>query len=196
MTGAHGSVIALIGNMWDSRNGQTYDARLGIYKDSIWGQDTIQIASNWLLNKTSPTASLIKEFINGKNFGEDDFSWTTAAKNIMTPLTISISAETLMKDPNSADAYLVILGELIGIPSKDMRISPMSKDWKELKAADPKLYNQAVTDLNKMLFEDIEELRNSQKFQNLPREEQDKEIEKMANRQRKETVSKYLRQVD
>jgi len=196
MTGAHGSVIALIGNMWTSRNGQSYDVRLGIYKDSIWSQDTISIATNWLLNKTSPTASLIKEFINGKNFGEDDFSWTTAAKNIMIPLTISISAETLMKDPNSADAYLVILGELIGVPSKEMRITPLSADWKELREADPKLYNTAVGELNEMLFADIEELRNSQKFQNLPREEQDKEIEKMANRQRKETVSKYLKEVD
>jgi hypothetical protein len=195
MTGAHGSVIALVGSMWDSRNGKSYDARLDIYKDSIWAQDTIDIGTNWLLNKTSPTASIIKEFINGKNFGEDEFSWSTAAKNILTPLTISISAETLMKDPTSADAYLVILGELIGIPSKDMSITPRSKDWKELEAASPELHRQAVRELNTQLFKDVERLRTSSQFQNLPREEQDKEILKTANAQKRDTVDKYMKQV-
>lgn len=196
MTGAHGSAIALMGKIWNQRHGGlTYDARLGIYKDSPWSQDVMDLVFDFFANKTSPTASVIKEFVNGHNFGSDEFSWTQAARNMMIPLTIQVSAEAILDDPASADGYLVMLGEIVGVSSKDMRITPGSADWKKLEEADKGLHKKAVEELNEQLFADIKELRDSKDFQKMSREEQDKVIEKKAAEQKSDTVDKYMKKV-
>lgn len=190
LTGGHQSFVTLAGKLTNLREGVRYNSKLGIYESESYGSSAVNALIEFYVNKTSPAGSAIKDIINGYSFGGEELSATDFMYNLLVPLTIQSPIEA-WKTSNWSDALLIGMGEAVGVTSKDLRIRPLSTEWKALKEADPASYNQAVIELNKVLFPEIQRLRKDKDFQKLPREEQDKEIKKVANRINKATIGKY-----
>lgn len=200
ITGAHGSVITLLGKMWNLRDeGKVWDNKLQIYKDATFGQSVMGTLATFFSYKTSPAAGEVKDWMNGYAFGGEELSAQQSILNIVLPITLTNfyeqANESYIDNGNYADGVLITLAEVVGISSKSMDIKPMSKEWKAIKEYDSGLYNKAVADFNDVLWEEVNELRNNSSFQKLSEEEQAKEIEKMANRIKKRSVDPYLREL-
>lgn len=191
MTGGHQTFVTLAGKMMLNRDGMRYNARLGIYEPVPFSQTAVNSLIEFYTNKTSPAGSAIKDLVNGHAFGGEKLSASHFTYNLLVPLSIQIPIDA-WQTGDFSDGLLVAMAEATGVTSKDMRIRPMSKEWKELKERDEKAYNKAVTEYNKLLFPEINRLREDRAFQALPREEQDKEIKRTANQINRATIGQYV----
>lgn len=190
MTGGHQTFVTLAGKMMLNRDGMRYNARLGIYEPVPFSQTAVNSLIEFYTNKTSPAGSAIKDIINGHAFGGEKLSASHFTYNLMVPLSIQIPIDA-WKTGDLSDALLIAMAEALGVSSKDMRIRPMSREWKEVKERSEKDYNDAVREYNKLLFPEINRLRNDRAFQALDREEQDKEIKRISNQINRNTIGKY-----
>lgn len=177
--------------MWDARSQMRYDPRLQIYVPTSWGETAGSTLIDFFMNKTSPGGSLVRDLFNGHGWGGEDIMTFDYLFNLILPLSVQIPIEAWASNDGGADALWVALGEMVGVSSRDRRITPMSTEWRELKSRDSKAYWKAVNQLNDELWPEIERLRKDTNFQNLPREEQDKEISRIATKLKNRTVDDY-----
>lgn len=191
LTGGHSSLVSLVGRMWTIRDfGQQWDSKLGIYRDVAWGTSATDSLAQFFANKLSPGMALMRDFIRGYHFGEEELSWGNAVYSIMVPLSIQTYLEN--DNPSYAEGLALLLANGIGLTSKEMTITPMSKDWRALKAANPDAYKQAKREMNDMLWQEIEEIRSNPSFQKLPEDEQYKYIQKVSRKIQTNSIDKYL----
>ena len=189
LTGGHASYIALVGRTVDGMQGVKYDPRLGIYKPLGFGENTVGILTDFVLNKTSPGASIAKDVLNGHQFGGDDIDTTYFLKSMLVPITIENVVEA--SDSSYSDAFMVWIADSLGVSSREMKIRPMTKEWKALKEASPEKYEQAMNELNIVLWSEIEQLRNDDDFEKLTRAEQDEEINQTADKIKTQVANSY-----
>lgn len=190
MTGGHQSFVNLAGKIMNTRDGMRYNSKLGIYEPVAFSQTAVDSLIEFYVNKTSPAGSAIKDLINGHAFGGEKLSASQFTYNLLVPLSIQQPLEA-WANSSWEDALLIGMAEALGITSKDYRIRPLSIEWKAVKERSEKDYNDAVREYNKLLFPEIERLRKDKRFQELPREEQDKEIKRVSNQINKATIGKY-----
>ena len=190
MTGSHSSIITLAGKIWNLQDQKRWDNKLGIYVDTPWTASGVQAMTEFILNKTSPGASVMKDFINGYGFGQEEITFTSVAKSLLVPLTIQNTVEATQKGGYDEGIY-VLVAEMVGVGVREMKIQPLSKDWKALKSVSNKGYNEAVSEMNTILQKEVARLRKDKEFQNMPEEEQFKEIERVARKMKADTVDKY-----
>ena len=212
LTGSHGSVIALAGRLADSwgSEGMQYDARLGIYLPQQFNVDTIDILTEFFLNKTSPAGTLVKDIVNGHQFGDESLMSPSLLMNLFIPLTVQnvvevsevgIQMDGLMPEvygldsPDVAAALLFFVAEMVGISAKEVQMSPNSKDFKMIREASPDAYNKARTEFNEEVRETVTRLRNDKEFQKLPPEEQYRTIKLESDRIKREIPDKYIREL-
>jgi hypothetical protein len=190
VTGGHQTFVTLAGKIMLNRDGMRYNSKLGIYEPVPFSQTAVNSLIEFYTNKTSPAGSAIKDLINGHAFGGEKLSASDFTYNLLVPLSIQQPIEAWATGDFS-DGLLVAIAEALGVTSKDYRIKPLSKEWKAVKDRSEKDYNNAVREFNKLLFPEIDRLRNDKKFQALEKEEQDKEIKSVSNRINKATIGKY-----
>jgi len=185
-TGGHGSILSLVGKIVNTGKGVRYDNKLGVYVDTTFGENGVDVLTDWITGKTAPATTVVKDLINQHRFGGEELSTKETLKSLLTPLTVQNVLEAT--DAGYEDALLVLLAEGVGLSSKEMRIKPNNKEWKALKSEDPEAYDEAVTRLNENLFPEVERLRKDSAFQKMTREEQDEVIEKSASRIKKSVL--------
>jgi len=190
-TGALGPYVTLVGKMYGARNQMRYDPRLQIYVPTSWGDTAGSTVMDFFMNKLSPGGAFVRDLLNGHGWGGEEILTVDYLKSLMLPLSVQIPMEVWASNDGGADALLVLLGEMIGVSSKDRRITPLSQEWKELKQRDSEAYWEAVDILNAELWPEIERLRADASFQELPQEEKDKEISRIATRLKNLTVDDF-----
>lgn len=189
LTGGHASYIALLGRMLNASQGVKYNSRLGIYEDAGFGQTTVDVLIDFVLNKTSPAGSVAKDILNQHQFGGDELDTKYFLKSIFLPITVENVVTAA--DSSYADAMLIWIADSIGVSSRDMRLQPMTKEWKALKEADPEAYKRAMDKLNEVVWDEIDAIRSDPDFDEMTKEEQDKYIDKVVSRIERDVASTY-----
>lgn len=190
-TGAMGSYITLVGKLFNARDQMRYDPRLQIYVSTSWGDTAGSTLLDFFMNKLSPGGALVRDLFNGHGWGGEKIGTIDYLLSIITPLAVQIPLEAVASNDGGADALFVLMGEMLGVSSRDRRITPLSKEWKALKERDSDAYWRAVEILNKELFSEVDRMRADNAFQELPREEQDKEISRVASKIKNATVDDF-----
>lgn len=180
MTGGMGSYTVLLGKMFDARSQMRYDPRLQIYVPVSWGETAGSTFMDFFMNKLSPGGQLIRDIVNGHTWGGESIATPEYLVSFITPLATQVPFQAFASNDGGADALLVTMAEMLGAATKDLRITPMTKEWKALKENDSAAYWRAVNQMNKDLWPEIDRLRTSSSFQNLSKEEQYKEIARVA----------------
>ena len=190
-TGAMGSYMVLVGKMYGARDGMRYDPRLQIYVPTSWGETAGSTLLDFFMNKVSPGAALVRDLFNGHGWGGEKIGTLDYLKSLLTPLSVQVPMEAWESNDGGADAALIMMAEMLGISTKDRRITPLSTEWKALKERDSDAYWEAVEILNNEVFDEVDRLRADDDFQALPREEQDKEISRIATKIKNATVDDF-----
>ncbi|MEK7092424.1 MAG: hypothetical protein AAB907_02260, partial [Patescibacteria group bacterium] len=77
-------------------------------------QTTGSVLLNYLSNKLSPVASVIKDLRQGEDFGGNKPTFLNEAKNLLAPIPIT-NYQELKNNPNSANILLAIISDLLGV---------------------------------------------------------------------------------
>lgn len=115
VTGGMASLVTLASrlitmSMKSSTTGRIADLHSGKYGQST-GSDVVY---NFMENKMSPAASLVRDLLEGKQYGGAPLTVAGEAKNILVPFPISNYME-LRDNPNSANTILAMLADALGI---------------------------------------------------------------------------------
>jgi hypothetical protein len=83
--------------------------------DGKYGASTrLDVATDFLLNKASPIASIVRDWARGRDFDGNKPTLLSSAKNLVTPFPVK-TYQDVSKDPNSANDLIVMIASTFGI---------------------------------------------------------------------------------
>jgi hypothetical protein len=176
ITGGNRSVMGLFGKISSKKY---YDARLGTWREKGFFQ-LVEGKSfyDFVTGKYAPVPSILRDLKKGEHFGGAEITAGSIVKNLFMPITIdNVLTEAGAKE-DMCSAMFVLGAELFGIGASDFRFKPQGDEWSSLLNSDSKAYWKAVDELWESTYSQAKALRNSAKFQALPRSEQAKKLEK------------------
>lgn len=171
-----------------------------------WGAfgvpDGTEIISNFFENKLSPTAGIIRNMLNRKNFKGEELDptkisdWKKEAVNAFTPLPFQTYNE-LKDNPNAANTVLSMIADMHGIGANTYSIE---NNWnkstgKELTGFKQKIgqekFDEANKEYNLLVNNKTEELLKDSRYKSLSDEDKLKAIDKLKDKIKSEVFKKY-----
>ena len=127
--------------------------------------------------------------IRGEMFGGEDLTLSleggwNVTKSLLLPITVeNVWEEAVDKDEDMlGTAGLVMVAELVGLGTTDIRFKPQNDEWSALLNTDKKAYWRAVDEAWDIIQGEVETLQKDEDFQALSKDKQAKKMEKMYNR--------------
>lgn len=121
MTGGMGNLLVLAARLATGMSKSSATGKITDLSNPKFGEkDRMDSVIDFFANKLAPTAGLVRDFAKGRDFQGNRMSLTDpkshgrAALNLATPLPIG-NAHELLTDPNSANAFVGILADALGI---------------------------------------------------------------------------------
>lgn len=211
LTGGQGQLVSLLGRAWLARNGEKFNYKLGIYEDTgVFSQEVTEVLTEYFFNKKSPGARIITDIVNGHTWnGGEVFSLDYLTDTFM-PITGSSIIKSVQNGNDISDTFMITLGELVGITSRDMAVRPTTGDWGDVFSAEtgyremfqrmmndkPNLYGEAVKELNEEQKRIVVELSNDERFQKMETADQRKLMKKRLKTVSDNIGKKYARQIE
>lgn len=108
-------LVTLAGRLGTMSTKKTTDDSIDPLNDGKFGQDTaLDVFLNFFLNKASPTAGVVRDYLRGRDFDGNQPTLMSSALNLVTPFPFRTYDE-LAKDPDSADDILAMIASGLGI---------------------------------------------------------------------------------
>lgn len=115
VTGGMASLVTLASRMLTLSSKSTVTGKVNPLNSGKFGATTGgDVFFNFLENKLSPAASIIKDIANGQDFNGNKPTLLNEAGNLFFPLPIT-NAQELMNDPKAANALIGIILDSLGI---------------------------------------------------------------------------------
>lgn len=156
----------------------------------------IDLVENFLENKLSPAASVIKDLFNKSDWQGNPLTIGGEISNLLMPLPLSTGWE-LYTNPNSANIVLSMIADGLGISVNTYSLqSNWNKDiGAELQQLKDKIgqeeFNKANNQYNLKIQQNLKSLKNTDEFKKLSEEDKQKEITKMKSDAKQDIFSDY-----
>lgn len=156
----------------------------------------LDVFNNFLMNKASPAASVLIDYLKGKDRNGNNVTLGGEASNLLMPLPIS-NYQELSSDPKAANVLVAMIADELGISTNTYGYNA---DWsksegKELKQFKDKIgedkFKEANAAFNKEFNDRILELRKNDTFQSLSEEDKQREITQEKSRIKKDIFIDY-----
>lgn len=196
VTGGFASYLTLISRIFtNQRKSTTTRVKTTIGED--YGSGTgMDVIWDFIENKTSPFASLIKNFINRKNFSGEPLT----AKNIITDMTVPIIIETGMETYDTEGVgmtLLALIADGLGLSANTYSYSGRwgqgNTKWEQQFKSEKgeKALQQAGKMYDKLVNQKIKELNNNKEFMTFDDDKKMSELTKEKNKIKKEVFKLY-----
>lgn len=115
ITGGMGSVVTLASRLITHSSKSSTTGKVNKIDSGKYGaQTSTDVFVNFLTNKLSPVASVIKDLQTGTDFSGNKSTPLNEAKNLFAPLPVTNYLDT-RKNPNAADNLLTVIADALGI---------------------------------------------------------------------------------
>lgn len=151
---------------------------------------------DFTLGKLSPPAGIIRDLLKGETMQGDPITALGILKQSTVPI-IGQNYMDLMKSPNHANAFIVMLADALGISTSTYSISA---DWnnntgKEINAFKDSVgqekFDEANNEYNQMLSNRFIELSNDKRYQGLSEKDKKKVLTNMKKSFKEKIFEKY-----
>lgn len=157
VTGGMSSILTLASRI-ASQSSKSSTSGVVSKLNSGYGSNTgMGVINDFLDNKLSPTAAVVKDLVNQKDFNGNKPSIGGEAKNLLEPLPITTYQE-LRSDPHAANTLIGMIADGLGIATNTYGKSNVSwgdstsKEIQSFKnSVSPKDFKQAAVDYNTQL---------------------------------------------
>jgi hypothetical protein len=115
MSGGMGSLLTFAARLATAKSKSTTTHRVTELDSGKFGGKTrLDVVHDFFENKLSPAASIIRDYLKGQDREGNAPTVGSVANNLGTPLPITNAVE-LLKDPNSANVFIAMLADALGI---------------------------------------------------------------------------------
>ena len=129
VSGGMASIITLASRLITQSSKSSITGAITPLNTGKFGAPTSKdVVINYLENKLSPVASVVKDLLEGKDFQGNKPTFLNETKNLFEPLVLS-NYEELSKDPNAADTLVAMIADGLGIATNTYTKTP--KDWSQ-----------------------------------------------------------------
>jgi hypothetical protein len=127
VSGGTASILTLAMRELTQSSKSSTTGKVSMLNSGVYGSQTgSDVVVNFFQNKLSPSASIIKDLLNQKDFNGNKPTVLGELKNLLMPLPITTYAE-LKNDPKSAPILLGMLADIAGISTNTYGKS--TTDW-------------------------------------------------------------------
>jgi len=116
ITGGAGSIITLAARI-ASRKTKTYEGEIVPYGIGYGKRSPFDALVDFLVNKTTPPARVIVDWLRGKTYRGTPFTWPGAVYQATTPIAVQQAIQ--LKDDASADKIAGVIADGLGINARD-----------------------------------------------------------------------------
>jgi hypothetical protein len=117
ITGGAGSIVTLAARMIAGQSKSATTGKIYDYGSGFADRSRFDAFIDFLSNKTNPPASVVRDWLKGKNFGKKDFSLARSVYTASTPITVQQAVQ--LKDDTSADRLAGVIADALGISSSN-----------------------------------------------------------------------------
>ncbi len=115
ISGGMSSVITLAARLLTLSSKSTVTGKVTSLNSGKFGSQTgVDVFTNFLENKLSPAASVVKDLMKGQDFQGNKPTLAGETSNLLTPLPIT-NVQELMNTPNSANTLIAAMADALGI---------------------------------------------------------------------------------
>lgn len=115
VTGGMASLVTLAARLLTLSSKSSITQKVTPLNSGKFGAQTgADVFVNFLENKLSPAASVVKDILKGQDFSGNKISFGGETSNLLTPLPIS-NAQEIMNNPKSANFLLALIADSLGI---------------------------------------------------------------------------------
>jgi hypothetical protein len=204
VTGGMGSLITLASRLIPTKN----EGKWGMWSKSsntnqftqikrgFGMKDGMDVLYDFMENKFSPSASLVKDLLKQSDFEGNPLTLKGEAENLFVPMPIANAIENY-KDPNAAPFLLSVIADGLGISTNtysattnwNMNTGKQLNQFKE-KVGQEK-FDEVNKEYNQIVGEKMLKLNQNDKYKNLSEEDKDKVITKMKANVKDDLYKKY-----
>jgi hypothetical protein len=116
ITGGAASLITLASRIATQSTKSMKTGRVTDYEPGMGHRTSMDALIDFTLNKTSPPAGVVRDWLRMKHFGGEEFSWGQAAYQAFTPISVQNSLK--LKDDASADRVAAVIADGVGISAR------------------------------------------------------------------------------
>jgi hypothetical protein len=117
ITAGMGSIVTLAARMITGQSKSITTGNIIDYEPGIGHRTRFDALSDFLVNKTNPPMSVVRDMLKGRNFGRKDFSLARSAYQATTPITAQQAIQ--LKDDAEADRIAGVIADALGISSSN-----------------------------------------------------------------------------
>ena len=198
LTGGFASYYILAARIWQ---GQSKDTNTGIItklNEGYGTDDGMDKFTDFIQNKTSPMASVVKDLIKKKTFEGDRPTIFNEAKSLLTPIIVSTGKESYEIKRQWADVLTALIADGLGFS-----VYPYVYNYKWSKESSGKLENfynkvgekkfdEANEEYNKKVSDMYLELAGDKAYQKMDNSERKNELTNRKTRIKDKIISKYM----
>jgi len=196
LTGGIASYMTLAARIIKQSTKSSTTGIIAELNDGYGSQDGMDLFWNFIENKTSPMASVIKDLVKQQTFEGDKPTLLNESRSLLTPILAETVYETTEID-GAATALLALIAEGMGFSAGTYTYranwnASTSKELTEFKErVGQKTFDKANKEYNSLVADKIEELKKNPNWQNLSDEDKQKELTKEKRKIKDRVLSKY-----
>lgn len=115
VSGGMSSMVTLAARLLTLSSKSSVTGKVTLLNSGKYGAQTgTDVFVNWLENKLSPAAAIVKDLLNQRDFQGNKITPVSEITNLLVPLPIT-NIQELNKDPNSANVLIATIADMLGI---------------------------------------------------------------------------------
>ena len=184
ITGGAGSYAVLASRILRQSYKNTYTGVVTKLNEGYGSQDGMDVFFNFIENKTSPMASVIKDIIKQRTFEGDKPTIFNEIKSLLTPIIVSTGKEAYEQKQQVSDMLLAVIADGMGFSVSDYVFETnwsqnTSNELTEFKEeVGEKEFKEANEEYNKQVSDMYIQLAGDEKYQEMNNDERKKDITK------------------
>jgi len=197
LTGGFGSYMVLSERIRRQQYKNTYTGIVTKFNEGYGSPDGTGVFWNFLENKTSPMASVIKDLIKGKTFGGDKPTIFNESVELMTPIILSQGKEAYESEGQASDMLIAVIADGLGFSASSYVFqtnwsTSTSKELQEFKGeVGAKKFKEANEEYNRRVSRMYLTLAGDAKYIEKDQDERKSEITKRKKKIKDDILKEY-----
>lgn len=199
LTAGYGQFVVLMARIFSQKSKSTTTGKISEIGTGDWGsQDTWDLLTGFVENKTAPLLSVLKEILKGETFGGEPINMDGPtllyiASQLTVPMIAAQTYESYKQSGGDWGITAATFGaEFLGIGVNAYGYKPTTKEWVQLKEKrGDAVYEQAALELNQAIATRRAEIEKLPAYGSYDFSEQNKIIDTYITQESSKILDKY-----